>query len=43
LEPILLGETRRLGGEVRYGTELESVTQDNTGVVATIKDLDSGA
>jgi hypothetical protein len=42
LEPILLAETRRRGGEVRYGTELESVTQDN-GVIATIKDLDSGA
>ena len=42
LEPILLAETRRRGGEVRYGTELESVIQDN-GVIATIKDLDSGA
>jgi putative polyketide hydroxylase len=42
LEPILLAETRRRGSEVRYGTELESVTQDN-GVIATIKDLDSGA
>jgi putative polyketide hydroxylase len=43
LEPILLDETRRLGGEVRYRTELMSFTQDDTGVVATIKDLDSGA
>lgn len=42
LEPILLAEARRRGSEVRYGTELESVTQDN-GVIATIKDLDSGA
>src|SRR5581483_3634705 len=43
LEPILLGEARRLGCDVRYGTELTSLHQDNTGVVATIKDLNSGA
>ncbi len=43
LEPILLAEARRRGSEVRYGVELESFTQDETGVVATIKDLDSGA
>jgi len=43
LEPILLDETRRRGSEVRYRTELMSFTQDETGVVATIKDLDSGA
>jgi putative polyketide hydroxylase len=43
LEPILLAETRRLGSQVRYGTELVSFTQDDTGVVATIKDLDSDA
>jgi putative polyketide hydroxylase len=42
LEPILLDETRRLGSEVRYRTELTSSTQDDTGVVATIKDLDTG-
>ena len=30
LEPILLTETRRRGSEVRYGTELVSVTQDDT-------------
>lgn len=43
LEPILLAETRRLGSDVRYGVELESFTSDETGVVATVKDLDSGA
>jgi putative polyketide hydroxylase len=43
LEPILLEEARRLGSEVRYRTELVSFTQDDTGVVATVKDLDSGA
>lgn len=42
LEPILLDETRRRGSEVRYRTELVSFTQDETGVAATIKDLDSG-
>jgi putative polyketide hydroxylase len=43
LEPILLAETRRLSSEVRYGTELVSFTQDDGGVVATIKDLDTGS
>jgi putative polyketide hydroxylase len=43
LEPILLDETRRLGSEVRYRTELMSFTQSDTGVVATIKDLGTGA
>jgi putative polyketide hydroxylase len=42
LEPILLAQTRRLGSEVRYGTELVSFTQDDTEVVATLRDLDSG-
>jgi putative polyketide hydroxylase len=42
LEPILLGEARRLGSEVRYGTELTSFTQDDSGIGATIKDLDDG-
>ena len=43
LEPILLRETRRLGSEVCYGVDLVSFTRDDTGVAATIKDLDSGA
>ena len=38
----MLDETRRRGSEVRYRTELVSFTQDETGVAATIKDLDSG-
>jgi putative polyketide hydroxylase len=42
LEPILLAETRRRGSEVRYGVELASFTEDDTGVAATIKDLNSG-
>jgi putative polyketide hydroxylase len=43
LEPILLAEARRHGSEVRYGVDLVSFTQDDAGVVATVKDLDSGA
>ena len=43
LEPILLAESRRLGCDVRYGMEMVSLRQDDAGVVATIKDLDSGA
>jgi putative polyketide hydroxylase len=43
LEPILLAESRRLGCDVRYGVELVSLRQNDTGVVATIKDVDTGA
>jgi putative polyketide hydroxylase len=43
LEPILLAESRRLDCDVRYGTELVSLRQDDAGVVATIKNLDSVA
>jgi putative polyketide hydroxylase len=42
LEPMLLAETRRRGNEVRYGTELCSFEQDDTGVTAVLRDLDSG-
>src|ERR1700744_17718 len=42
LEPMLLAETRRHGNEVRYGTELCSLDQDDTGVTAVLRDLDSG-
>lgn len=42
LEPILLAETRRLGSEVRYGTELVSWEQDDAGVTALIRDCGSG-
>jgi len=43
LEPILLAETRGHGNEVRYGTELSSLQQDDTGVTAVLRDLQSGA
>jgi putative polyketide hydroxylase len=42
LEPMLLAETRRHGSEVRYGTELCSLDQDDAGVTAVLRDLDSG-
>jgi putative polyketide hydroxylase len=42
LEPILLAHTRRCGNEVRYGTELSSFQQDDTGVIAVVRDRDSG-
>jgi hypothetical protein len=38
---MLLAETRRLGSEVRYGTELCSFEQSDTGVTATLRDVDS--
>jgi putative polyketide hydroxylase len=38
LEPLLLGEARRRGCDIRYSTELLSFTQDSEGVSATIKD-----
>src|SRR6202007_2854530 len=36
LEPMLLAETRRHGNEVRYGTELCSLDQDDAGVTAVL-------
>jgi putative polyketide hydroxylase len=42
LEPILLGYTRDLGNEVRYGTELASFERDESGVTAVLRDVDSG-
>jgi putative polyketide hydroxylase len=42
LEPILLTYTRGLGNEVRYGTELASFEQDDSGVTAVLRDVTSG-
>ena len=42
LEPMLLADTRRRGSEVRYRTELSSLDQDDTGVTAVLRDVDSG-
>jgi 2-polyprenyl-6-methoxyphenol hydroxylase-like FAD-dependent oxidoreductase len=41
LEPMLLAETRRRGSEVRYGTELSSFEQDDTGVTVVVRQQDS--
>jgi putative polyketide hydroxylase len=43
LEPILLDETRQRGSEVRYATTLVSFRQHDSGVTATIEDVDTGA
>src|SRR6266568_81769 len=42
LEPLLLAEARRRGGDVRYNTELVSFMQDDTGVTATLQDRATG-
>lgn len=42
-EPMLLAHIRRHGSQVRYGTELCSFEQDDTGVTAVVHDRDSGA
>jgi putative polyketide hydroxylase len=42
LEPMLLAQTRGLGSEVRYGTELSSFEQDDAGVTVVVRDQDSG-
>lgn len=41
LEPILLADSRRHGNEVRYGTQLCSFEQDDTGVTALVRNVDS--
>lgn len=42
LEPVLLAHARALGGDVRFGTELVSFTQDQEGVSGTLRDRESG-
>jgi putative polyketide hydroxylase len=42
LEPLLLGEAKRRGCDVRYNTELVSFNQDPKGVSATITDRATG-
>lgn len=41
-EPMLLAHIRGQGSEVRYGTELCSFEQDDTGVTAVVRDRDTG-
>jgi 2-polyprenyl-6-methoxyphenol hydroxylase-like FAD-dependent oxidoreductase len=42
LEPILREHALRLGAELRYRTELTDFEQDDEGVTATTRDLESG-
>ncbi|MGW3497645.1 FAD-dependent oxidoreductase [Streptomyces sp. NPDC001020] len=42
LEPALLEGARNLGGDVRFGTELLSFTQDDDGVQAVVQSRESG-
>ncbi|MEZ0363456.1 FAD-dependent monooxygenase [Mycobacterium sp. pUA109] len=42
LEPILLADTRRRGSQVRYGWEVISLEQDDTGVTAVIREQATG-
>ncbi|MFG2881729.1 FAD-dependent oxidoreductase [Streptomyces sp. NPDC048297] len=42
LEPVLLAHARRLGGDVRFGTELVSFTQSADAVACELRDRESG-
>lgn len=42
LEPVLLAEARKRGGDLRFNTELLSFEQDQSGVTAVIADRVSG-
>jgi 2-polyprenyl-6-methoxyphenol hydroxylase-like FAD-dependent oxidoreductase len=42
-EPMLLAHIRRHHSQVRYGTELRSFDQDDSGVTAVVRARDSGA
>ncbi len=43
LEPILLAYIRRHGSRARYGTELCSLEQDDSGVKAVLRERDTGS
>ncbi|MFC8348200.1 FAD-dependent oxidoreductase [Streptomyces sp. NPDC057280] len=42
LEPVLLEHAERLGGDLRYGTELLSFDSDSSGVTAVVKSRETG-
>ena len=42
LEPVLLKEARRLGGDIRFGVELMSFEQDDDGVSAVVRSRETG-
>ena len=41
LEPILRAQAERLGGDLRFGTELVAFEQDEDGITATIRERES--
>lgn len=43
LEPILRTRAEELGAELRYRVECTSLSQDDEGVTATLRDLDTGS
>ena len=43
LEPILRKRARQAGAEVLEGYEIAAIAQDNDGVTATVRDVESGA
>jgi 2-polyprenyl-6-methoxyphenol hydroxylase-like FAD-dependent oxidoreductase len=43
LEPFLRERAQHLGARLLFGTEVQSLTQDGTGVLAVLRDRDSGA
>ncbi len=42
LEPVLLRRARELGGSLRFGTELVSFEQDDSGVTALLRNRENG-
>lgn len=42
LEPVLLAHAERLGGDLRYGTEMLSFDSDSSGVTAVVKSRETG-
>ncbi|CAM4058598.1 FAD-dependent monooxygenase [Kibdelosporangium persicum] len=42
LEPILAGRARELGATIRFRTELVGFTQDQDGITALLRDLETG-
>ncbi|HZF92588.1 FAD-dependent monooxygenase [Streptomyces sp.] len=42
LEPVLLEQARRQGGDIRFGTELVSFEEDERGIQARIQDRETG-
>src|SRR6266566_3682394 len=42
LEPVLQARADRLGGDLRFGTELVAFEQDEDGITATIRERESG-